>query len=240
MGDGLVDLVSAVVGRVHGLFIEPSGTVNSIDRPAAQSPTVPAQAREVEVAVVGLSQGCGTTTISAALALAFSGPHRAVNLVALDGRSGDVEQSRLGHVRVWQVPSVLTVPEEVAQYGGVVARVAGGRTTGTGTAATVWDLSAAEAIRGGQVLPDVDVVVALAHADSDPALADLASELLLKRCRRLLLVANRAQPGTAWDTCCELLVPESRVAKLVARGRLPGGAFGEALQQLATRVEENS
>jgi hypothetical protein len=92
--------------------------------------------------------------------------------------------------------------------------------------------------RATAVLGDVDVVVTVARGDSDPALAELASSLIAERCTRVLLAANRVGLDTEWRGRACVCAPESRVAtRLVRRGRLPGGAFGEALLELAALVE---
>jgi hypothetical protein len=82
------------------------------------------------------------------------------------------------------------------------------------------------------------VLIAVADARREPALAALVVELLCERNERVLLVGNRARDAAAWHARGALCVPESRLgAWLVSRGRRPPGAMGTALDALAAQLQ---
>jgi hypothetical protein len=109
----------------------------------------------------------------------------------------------------------------------------GSVTAGPGMA-VIRDTEPAEASR----LCHRGVLIAVADARREPALAALVVELLGRRNERILLVGNRAHDPAAWREHGALCVPESRPgAWLVSRGRRPPGAMGDALDALAARVQ---
>ena len=78
----------------------------------------------------------------------------------------------------------------------------------------------------------------MAGGNADPALAELATEMIAERCRRALLVANRAGGEGAWHGRAAVCLPESRIAaRTIRRGRMPGGAVGSGLRRLAAIVD---
>ncbi|MGH2979415.1 MAG: hypothetical protein ACRDLQ_07235 [Solirubrobacterales bacterium] len=80
------------------------------------------------------------------------------------------------------------------------------------------------------------VLVAVADARREPALAALVLEVLAKRNERVVLVGNRVRDVDAWRRHGAICVPESRLgAWLVDRGRRPPGAMGAAFDALARR-----
>jgi hypothetical protein len=63
--------------------------------------------------------------------------------------------------------------------------------------------------------------------------------MLGERYGAVVLAANRVRDDAEWEGRSDILVPESRLAALLlARGRAPGGPFGDALGRLAMLVEE--
>jgi hypothetical protein len=168
--------VRSALARAQEFLLEPPahGGLDAVfpDRPA---PRVDG----AEVAVVGLSAGCGVTTLAGGLAL--SRP----SAVVRDVDSTDV--------------------------------------TATGLAAK-----------------RADAIVLIAHAGSEPALAELVVSMLGERLDSVLLVANRVTDPPRWRGRAGVCVPESRLgAALLRRGRRPPGAFGAALAQLAELVDRS-
>jgi hypothetical protein len=83
----------------------------------------------------------------------------------------------------------------------------------------------------------LDALVLVAGTNTEPALADIAAQMLREEFPRLLLVANRVTDVPRWSNRTDVCVPPSRLgAALVSRGRPPVGAFGAALRQLAELV----
>lgn len=228
----------SLLARIQDVFIERAP-------PAAEHPSLPvdrstAPTSDVELGVIGLSAGCGATTVAIGLALALAEAGRDGNLIALGGRkagAGGVP-ARLGPLRVWEVPEALRTPSEIGQYGGIVTRIAGGRGMGPSPTATVWDLGAQRASDGVEAICDVDKVVIVAHGDSDPALAQLAADMVAERHAHTVLVADRASPEASWQGRARLLVPDSRFgARQIARGRLTSGSMSEAFRELAALMQ---
>lgn len=231
-------LVDTALSRLLGLFLEPvDARIAAGHGDLAPPGTRRCPPGEIEAAVVGLSGGCGATTIAAGLALALAEGRRPVNLISL-GRGDATERTRRGPLQLWQLPPALVDSSEVAHYGGVVARIAGARGMGSGSTATIWDVPADCAERAATVMSEVELVITVAHADSDPALSELASSMIGERCRRVLLVANRAVPDSDWCRRAPICVPDARLAaRLIRRGRMPGGTLGRELRQLAALAD---
>jgi hypothetical protein len=125
--------------------------------------------------------------------------------------------------------------EELADYGATLARLAGAR----GVAAVVWDIPSDELGRAAGVVEACGSLVCVAEASAEPVLCSLVRDMLAERHARVELIANRVREPEAWTGHCAVTVPESRLAAaLIARGRAPGGAVGEALGRLAALVEE--
>jgi hypothetical protein len=156
----------------------------------------------IEVAVLGLSAGCGVTTVARGLALALRAP------------GGP--------------PSLLLSPEDGT---GSEPEVAPGT--------LVWDAGASDAplVRG--VARCSDALVLVAGKRTEPALAEIAADILREDAARVVLVANRVTDPSRWSGRCDVSVPESRLgAALLRRGRRPPGAFGAALIRLAATVRD--
>jgi hypothetical protein len=81
------------------------------------------------------------------------------------------------------------------------------------------------------------VVVAVADARREPALAALVRDAMARRHGRVVLVANRVRDVEAWTGPGAVCLPESRLgARLVDRGRWPPGALGASFEALALVV----
>ncbi len=220
------------------LFIEPVAPRAPVAHGPSPATTFDPEG-DIEAVVVGLSGRCGATTVAKGLALVLAGAAgRSANLVSLGTGSDDGASSSLGPLRVWRVPRALTDPTEVAQYGAVVARIAGGRGMGTLPTATVWDIPASEASAGAEAMREVGTVIAVARGDSDPVLSELAVGMLADRHERVLLVGNRVASPDDWAERASVCLPESRLAaRLIGRGRFPGSALADPLHRLAVLLE---
>jgi hypothetical protein len=224
-------LLAAALARAQGFLLEPP-------KEAAPAPAVPlglVGAEPVQVAVTGLSRGSGASTVAAGLALALFAPGaRPAHLVSL-APAGDGPRGNLGPVVRWELPPALENAEELADYGATLARLAGAR----GIAAVVWDIPSDELGRAAGVVEACGSLVCVAEASAEPVLCALVRDMLAERHGRVELIANRVREPEAWMGHCAVTVPESRLAAaLIARGRAPGGAVGEALGRLAALVEE--
>jgi hypothetical protein len=225
-------LVTAALARVQGFLLAPAGAAPAADVLGARPPTV---ARPLRVAVIGLTRQSGATTVARGLARALAVPGvRASHLVSLDGDVSDARPAKPATVTRWQVPPALRDPAEVAEYGETIARLAGG------TAALVWDFSAADSEVAAAALEASDRAVAVASGTAEPALASLVGSMLAERVGDVLLVANRVLEPDGWAGRCLTTLPESRFgAFAIAHGRMPAGELGARLHLLAAAVEED-
>jgi hypothetical protein len=227
-------LIAAALARAQGFLLEPA---------VAEAPPLPAAVAPLEttpslsVVVTGLSRGSGATTIACALAGALVVPGaRPAHLIALGPGSGEGPRGLPG-VSVWELPPALQAPDEIADYGATLGRLA----AGGGSAAVVWDVRADDVARATRVIEDAGTLVCVADGDAEPTLGSLVSDMLAERYGRVLLLANRVRDEEPWAGQCSIWVPDSRLAALlIARGRAPGGAVGEAIGRAAALVEERA
>jgi hypothetical protein len=188
----VVPLFREAAARARDFLIEPA---------AEGLPQARGSRSRIEIAVLGLSTGCGVTTVARGLALALRAPGGPPSLVLMPHDSvADVE------VR-------------------------------SGALALVWDAGTSDAplVRG--VARCSDALVLVAGKGTEPAMAEIASDLLRTDAGRVVLVANRVTDPSRWSGRCDVSVPESWLgAALLRRGRLPPGALGAAMVQLAATV----
>jgi hypothetical protein len=113
----------------------------------------------------------------------------------------------------------------------MVARLAAER------AALVWDVPPRELGRAATAASRADAVIAVAPGSGEPALAEVVRGMLAERFERVVLVANNVGDSVRWSGRADVCVPASRWGALLAvRGRRPAGAFGAALEEVATLV----
>ena len=213
-------------------MLEPAPTVESLAAPATAS----AAARDtVQVAVTGLSRGSGTSTVAAGLAHALVVPgERSGHLVSL---RPDASRRAPPGVVAWDLPPALRSSAEIADYGATLARVA----AGGDVAALVWDVPADDVALATHLIEASDALVCVAEGSAEPALCSLVCDMLAERYGRVLLVPNRVRDDETWAAHGAVAVPESRfAAALIARGRAPGGALGDAFARLAAVVENEA
>ena len=231
-------LVAAALARAQAFLLEPAPASPLPSPPSAFGAPVRATVRDLKVAVVGLTPGCGSSTIARGLAIALGGQGaRSAQLISVaadgDGNSGGwlADKTFAGGSR-WEVPGGLD-GDAIVEHASTIARVAGG------PVAIVWDLASSEIGRARQAALEADAVVLVAGDRSKPALAQLVSCMLSERFGRVLLVATRVADPSRWRGRAIASVPESRLgAALLARGRRPAGGLGAALVQIASAVED--
>jgi hypothetical protein len=184
----MVPLLRDGAARVREFLIEPAA---ALPEPRSRS--------RIEVAVLGLSTGCGVTTVARGLAFALRTLNGACPLLlSLEDGTGDVELA-------------------------------------AGT--VVWDAGASDAplVRG--VARSSHALVLVAGKSTEPAMAEIAANVLRDDAARVVLVANRVTDPSRWNGRCDVSVPESWLgAALIRRGRRPPGALGAALVRLAEVV----
>jgi hypothetical protein len=101
----------------------------------------------------------------------------------------------------------------------------------------IWDAGASDApvVRG--LARSADALVLVAGKSTEPALAEIAADVLRDHAARVVLIANRVTDPSRWSGRCDVTVPESWLgAALLRRGRRPPGALGAALVRLAATV----
>jgi hypothetical protein len=223
---------------VHGLLLEPAEAPSRPGRTARERSVAAAPQpalSSVEVVVLGLSAGCGVSTVARGIAVALAVASRSAHVVTLAAAGHaprPLPRAGLGGGSLWEIPATLSDPEEVAEYGAMVRRLAG-------PAAVVWDVPSSEAARAALATVAADAVLAVAAGDGEPALAELVAGMLAERFGRVPVVANRAGDAARWSGRAAVSIPPSRIgAMLASRGRRPGGAFGATLADLAALVEE--
>jgi hypothetical protein len=227
-------LIAAALARAQGFLLEPA----VVEPPSAPAASLPLEtAPSVNVVVTGLSRGSGATTVACALARALVVPGaRSSHLIALGPGPGEGPRGQTG-VAVWELPPALQNPDEIADYGATLGRLA----AGGGSAAVVWDVRADDVARAARVMEDSGTLVCVADGSAEPTLSSLVCDMLAERYGRVLLIANRVRDEEAWTGRCPICIPDSRLAALlIARGRVPGGAVAEGVARVAAFVEERA
>jgi len=207
----VVSLVAAALARAQAFLLEPAPA-------SARTRRSPPEAAEgafadLQVAVIGLTPECGSSTVARGLAVALGVPGcRSAQLISVTADGTRDENGRLA------------------------GKVFAG---GSGPVATVWDIAASEVERASQVAVESDAVFLVAGDHSAPALAQLVSGMLSERFGRVLLVATRVADRARWSGRAIACVPDSRLgAALLARGRRPVGELAGVLTELAAIADE--
>jgi hypothetical protein len=227
-------LITAALSRAQAFLLEPS---LATERPPGPAVAPARTCQDVQVVVTATSRGSGATTVARALAQALGVPGlRASHLVLL--RPDPVGGRPPAGVAAWEVPPALDDPDEIAEYGSTLARLA----RGSGSAAVVWDVRADDVPRAARAIEACDAVVCVAGGSAEPALCSLVGDMLAERYgTRVVLVANRVRDDDGWTGHCAVAVPDSRLAAMViGRGRAPGGPVGDALARIAELVGEQT
>jgi hypothetical protein len=219
--------MSAALARAQDFLLEP----------APPRPTTPAplSVGRLEAIVLGMRSGSGASTLARGLAAALESMRAApVHLLSLGGsrsRNAPLRGGALGGGSHWEVPADLEDSEAVAEYGRMVARLAGER------AALVWGVPPRELGRAAAAASRAHAVIAVAPGSGEPALAEVVRGMLAERFEPVVLVANNVSDPARWSGRADVCVPASRWGALLsARGRRPAGAFGAALEELTALV----
>jgi hypothetical protein len=207
---------------------------------ATESESVaPVEQRPV-VAVIGLSPGCGATTVARALGTDLAGADPAgACLVNSAGPAGAVP---LG------LPAAARLSRRIAPVLGVRAQACGRlclveaadpavlADAARYVAPLVVDVhERSEAAAAARL---ADLVVLVGSPDTEPALAAVLADSLDRYGPRPLVVLNRAgRDGGRWVGRGALEIPESRLgAQLATCGRDPRGALARAVSELTRHI----
>ena len=228
-------LLATALAQLGAFFVEPL--------PPPEAPTR-IRVRPV-VAVVGLDTGCGTTTVSRALA---------VELARRDptGAAAVAGQARAGALTPGGTAAGRLARAVGTGHGGRVRTVGrlcliSGAEAGTvaesvrSVAPLVLDLGHGEPAGIGAAL--ADHVVLVAPAAAEPALAAVVAGSLGRIGPSPLVVVNRlgetaGEEADRWAGRAAVTLPESRAsARLALAGRDPGGALGRGSRALADHCE---
>lgn len=258
---------TSLARRLSAFFLDPPAEEESNARERPQAESKRAQENDCalpveRVAVVGLSPGCGATTVSLALAAALAdrSPARVAVLASCDpprvtslGRSlrryraaamlqaelaargmTGIDASHLGPVCCAQVPCSATGDLVADPFVAALAALVGGR------APLVWDIAAGVVELLEPALRNADATALVAGDRSDPELVRLAREHLVREAGNPLVVMNgrdkEAELDAAELDAAGTSLPRSRLAVWRLRaGRPARGTFAQAAACLADR-----
>jgi hypothetical protein len=228
--------IAAALAAAGAWLLEPA-------RPKpAQALTAPPVLRPV-VAVFGLARGCGTTVVARALGAELARRDAfGAAAVHCDARPAGIPLA---------TPAASRLAAALADVTGVSARASGrlcliGGASGEDPAVVVdaarhvapLVLDAGAASLGGAAAALADEVVVVAAPSVEPSLAAVAADCLD---REPVVVLNRAAAPPEigrWSGRIVYPLPQSRMgAQLALSGREPRGALGEAVAELADRIE---
>jgi hypothetical protein len=219
--------MSGVLARAEAWLLEPAPASLALQAGRSAPPAV-------VVAVIGLSRGCGTTTLARALAAELAGRHH--------GGAAVVSCASAGH------PSLATAAaRRLARALGADARACGRLALYGGDPAelrfsrdvpVVLDVGHGTPPEAALALADRALLVA--SPDVEPALAGVAVRSLVRDGAAPLVVLNRAtDDDERWRAVADVTVGESRMAaRLALSGREAIGALGAAASVLADACEE--
>lgn len=197
----------------------PTPTAGDLGCPATKIPERAATPRRSVVAVVGLTRGCGATTVAWALAAVLARRDHSGTAIVVAS-----EEPR---------GSALAVPaaSRLAKRMNASAR---GRLCITGTDPSVDLTSLAPLVldvpHGTVPSLPADLTILVVPGDAEPALAELAAKALDDP----LTVDTRADDPSRWDGRAFAHLPHSRKAAwLAAAGWEARGAFGAAITKIA-------
>jgi hypothetical protein len=226
--DGGRGLLAAALVRAEAWLLEPEeSAVADVERVVGPRPVV---------AVFGLGQGCGATTVSRALGaeLASRDPGGAC-AVSASTRSAALPLGSPAAARLARTFGALD--SAWAQANGRLCLVDCGDLARLADAARYLAplvLDGGHTAVGGAPAALADHVVLVASPRVEPALASVAGASLARVGPAPLLVLNRASGLGPFEGIAELLLPDSRMgAQLAHAGREPRGELGRAIAELA-------
>lgn len=224
------ELVATALAKVGAWFVEP-----------ADYPVRPVEVRvRPAIAVVGLSAGCGCTTVARALAAELGGrdPSGAA-VVSGEGSEGRVT---LGSAAAGRLARALGEPEDgCIRTVGRLCLVESSQPAQLATALRhqgplVLDVSHGAA--SGVPASVADHVVLVASPEVEPALASVVAASLARVGPEPFMVLNRAEEAGSWAERAMLRLAQSPAgSRLALAGRRPRGALGEGIAELADVCE---
>ena len=227
-----MSLVAAALARAEAWLLEPAEEAAEHEQPVVQ--------RRAVVAVFGLGEGCGATTVARALGaeLAARDPCGAC-VVSASARSAAVP---IGSSAAGRLTRTLgAIHGTWAQASGRLCLVDCGdpaRLTDAARYLAPLVLDMGRTVVGGAPAALADHVVLVASPRMPPALAAVAVDSLPGAVAPTV-VLNRASDAGDFDGAADVLLPESRMgAQLALAGREPRGELGRAIAALADRCEE--
>jgi len=206
---------------------------------AAEAPdaarAAPAEARPV-VLVVGLSPGCGTTTVSRALAAVLAG--RDPSGAAIVCGSASASPLALATAPARRLArSLEPVAGTAARTAGRLCVVAGDDAPGLARASRY---VAPLVLDAGSRAPEpaelaiAGTVVLAAAGDAEPSLVEVVSSSFGRSGPEPIMVVSRAAEPERWADRAVLLLSDSRAgASLALGGREPPGELGREIAALA-------
>lgn len=224
----------AALARAEAFLLEPQAGLTPAPEPTT---TV----RHPVVAVCGLAPGCGTTTVARGLAAALAERDSVGAAVCASHESPAGIAPGSGHAR--KLATALRVLALDVRPRGRVCLTAqeGGRDLAHALhhlAPLVLAVSAGAAAQPAVGVADHAVLVG--SSGVEPALAGVAREALTRAGTPALVVLNRGSgAGGRWEAHAQAVLPDSRSgARIALAGRMPQGALGRALAELAGRCAE--
>jgi hypothetical protein len=227
-------LLASALAHVGGWFVEP---LETRDRPAR------IQVRSV-VAVVGLSAGCGTTTVARALAVELARRDAsAAAAVAGDAGTGALAP---GGAAAGRLARAIGSAAGRIRTAGRLCLIAGAELPVLGEevrtlAPLVLDLGQGEPAGIGAAL--ADHVVLVSPPAAEPALAAVVAASLARIGPAPLIVVNRltepaGEEADRWAGRAAVALPDSRGgARLALAGRDARGGLGSGVRALADSCE---
>jgi hypothetical protein len=226
-------LLATALARAEGWLLEP------VEEPVdAVEPVV--RARPV-VAVFGLAERCGATTVARALGAALAARDSAgACAVSSPSRTGALPIGSAAAARLAR--ALAASPGTWAHASGRLCLVDCGDLSRLADAVRYLAplvLDAGRIAVGGAPAAVADHVVLVAGDRVEPALAAVARDSLTRIGPEPLVVLNRALHAGAFEGRADLVLPESRMgAQLAHAGREPRGELGRAIGELADRCQE--
>jgi len=234
---GPVALLSTSLARAGAWLVEPETPR------VAPEPSVPPA--RVAVAVCGVAPRCGVTVVARGLA---------AELARRDPSGAAAVTGSAAAALPLALPSSVRLARALANALDVSAKPLGRLAVVGGAEPAAFAYCASELapvvldVTAGEVpaaaAAAAHMVVLVAPAGAEPALAEIAAAGLARAGPEPVLVVNRGPAGERWADRAALTLPESRAgARLALAGREPGRALGAAVAALADLcdglVEEN-
>jgi hypothetical protein len=223
---------ATALARAEAWLLEPAEEAAENEQPVVS--------RRPVVAVFGLGEGCGATTVARALGAELAGrdPGGAC-AVSASSRSAALPIGSAGAARLAR--TLGAIQGAWAQASGRLCLVDCGDLGRLADAARYIAplvLDAGGTTVGGTPAALADHVVLVASPRVEPALASVARASLAASGPGPTVVLNRASASGGYDRIADILLPDSRLgAQLAHAGREPRGELGRTIAELADRCE---